>query len=102
MHFINVLDGSANGMKLVTNCFEGMSILSNRFGATFHQLQVILESQFTSLRMMAERSFQCKSNITCSRETNDDNNGFLSERGELETEKSLIGCSPRQIFGVEC
>ena len=42
MRFINVLDGSANDMKLVTNCFEGTGIF-NRFGATFHQLQVILE-----------------------------------------------------------
>ena len=37
VQFINVLDGFANNIKLVTNCFEGMSILSNKFGAAFHQ-----------------------------------------------------------------
>ena len=82
MHFINVLDGSVNGMKLVIDCFEGTGILSNRFGVVFHQLQVIIEYQFTGFRMMAEHSLQCEPNVTCSGETNDDSNVFLYERGE--------------------
>ena len=52
--------------------------------------------------MMAKHSFQRKSNVTCSGETNGDNNGFLGERGEQKTEKPLIGCFPCQIFGVKC
>ena len=51
--------------------------------------------------MMVEHSFQCETNVTCSGDTNDDNNGFLIERGEQEKEMSLIDCFPRQIFGVE-
>ena len=51
---------------------------------------------------MVEHSFQCEPNVTCSGETNDDNNDFLSERGDKEIEKSLIDCFLRQIFGVEC
>ena len=40
------------------------------------------ESQFTGFRMMVERSLKREPNVTCSGETNDDNNDFLGEREE--------------------
>ena len=64
MHFINVLDKSANGMKLVTYFFfEGTGTL-NMFVAAFYQLQVILEFQFMGFRMMVEHSLQREPNVT--------------------------------------
>ena len=89
-------------MKLVKDCFIRMSILSNRFGVAFHQLQVILESQFLGFQMMVERSLQDKLNITDIGETNNDNNDFLNAKGDQETQKSLIGCFALEIFDVEC
>ena len=52
--------------------------------------------------MMVEHRFLCEPNVTCSGDTNNDNNGVLGERGKHETEKLLIDCFSRQIFGVKC
>ena len=57
MHFVNVIDESFDCMELITEGLEGASVLRNRFGASFHQLQVILETDFTSFGAVAEGVF---------------------------------------------
>ncbi len=36
--FVGVINGSSDVMKLVTQGLEGMGVVCNWFGATFHQL----------------------------------------------------------------
>ena len=54
MHFVSANDGSSDCMELITKDLEGAGILQNKSGAPFHQLQVILETNFMNFGMVVE------------------------------------------------
>ena len=57
MHFISVIDGSSDCMKLIVEGLEGAGVLRNRSGASFHQLQVIFETDFTGFGVVVKGVF---------------------------------------------
>ena len=81
MHFINVLDRFANDMKLVTDCLKVRAYSATSLVLRFISYKSFLSLSSRAFRMMVEHSFQRELNVTCSRETNEDNNNFLGERG---------------------
>lgn len=84
MGLVGVVDGPFDGMKLITKGLEGSGILRDRSGAAFHQLEIILETNFTSFGSMAEGILEGKPYFTCGGQTYYLSHGFLCKGREEE------------------
>ena len=102
MGFVCVVDGSSDGMKLVTQGLESTGVDSDGTSAALHQLEIIFEADLTGFGAVAEGVFEGGPDLTGCGEADCFSHGFFSERREKKAKEALISGFPRQVFGVWC